>query len=488
MDSKENKVINKNSETLKKVTKSISDFLIHYIQNNLIKFLSICILCFGGWLLLVFFININYMPEISIESITSIIYAVAILGLVLFIYSLLFITLPGLFLSYEKQKVTGVSKWHIFILNVDAALIWFLIISLQLCEFTTINKKTFIILIATIIIILFILSMLLSNKQFFKKYSEQKKTYVTKLKKSDIYHVNINRKQNFLWSLTIISVTTISYAMCIFSISFFWLNGSINTENDYSFIFKSIYFIFLIILSTTFIGSLKFPESLKFALALSPLLLFIILFLTKSFSTFSLYSIKILRLGEVNSTRIVVSGKTCQTINYSLGKKVCEGQSDDSVTAICPVLIKSRIGNEMVLEFAPLYKNKSKENNKWNNFFWITTKNTDNRDRNIEMSQIVILDKSKILSWQPLARIKEKDFNDIEKTSSEKNTASASSAPTASEPAANSADNDTLKLVTLYDAKQKISAGTASDIDEFLLKHCREDTDEFNNKNPTPNK
>ncbi|MCO6523009.1 MAG: hypothetical protein J6571_07485, partial [Snodgrassella sp.] len=239
----------------------------------------------------------------------------------------------------------------------------------------------------------------------------------------------------------------------------------------------------------------KNNKQILYALFLCFLLLPFILIVINRLANVTFLSIRVFQLGEINSVRIAVTKETCQEINQTLGKKVCNSQSLEPHVPICPVIIKSRIGNQAVLEFAHLDEIKSEEknatDNKSNNpknFYWITTKQADNSNENTRITQVVILDKSKILSWQPLARIKEKDFNDIKKTSSEKNTASALSAPAASEPAANSADNDTLKLVTLYDAKQKISAGTASDIDEFLLKHCREDTDEFNNKNPTPNK
>lgn len=524
MDSKEKKAVPETSEIKKQSSSEFTAYLLNYIKVNPIKSISAIILGIGGALLLFFFLHIGYMPDINFESIASILYAIAILGILLVVYCLFILVLPGLVLSYFKENIEVISNKHILCLSINAACTWAFVIG-KIINFSPLAEHPYIsyTIFSIVIILLFICGIKSSYKNLnlinkIAKKETKKLIINSTVKETKISIIETATPKNnnkyritlkiiLLWSIRAQILSVCLLMLPILLITVYASNGNMKTEPDWLIFIKLLILIALISSSSAAIACLKFKESIRHVPILSLAIFMVFIIITESFSSIAFSGIKTLRIGEVNSARIIVTGKTCNEINQTLGKKVCKSQSDNAITAICPILIKSRIGNQMVLEFSPLHKITSEENdavdknqstslkkdtdnksNNLKNFYWITTKQADNSNENTRITQVVILDKSKILSWQPLARIKEKDFNDIKKTSSEKNTASASSAPAASEPAANSADNDTLKLVTLYDAKQKISAGTASDIDEFLLKHCREDTDEFNNKNPTPNK
>ncbi|PIT54157.1 hypothetical protein BHC44_04805 [Snodgrassella alvi] len=528
MDNKEKKVAPETSECEEKNSFEFTAYLLNYIKVNPIKSISAIILGIGGALLLFFFLHIGYMPDINFESVASILYAIAILGILHILYCLFIFVLPGLILSYFKENIKVISNKHILCLSINTACIWAFVIG-QIINFSPLTEHVYIsyTMFSMVIIILSIYGIKNSYKnlnsinKIENKETKQliinstvKETKISIIETATTKNNNnknwITPKIIFLWSLLAQILSVCVLILPILLIILYASNGNMKTEPDWLIFIKLLILIVLISFSSAAIGCLKFKESIRYVPNLSLTIFMIFIIITESFSSIAFSGIKTLRIGEVNSARLIVTGKTCNEINQTLGKKVCESQSDNAITAICPILIKSRIGNQMVLEFSPLHKITSEENgtvdknqntslkkdtdNKSNNnpknFYWITTKQANNSDENTRITQVVILDKSKILSWQPLARIEEKDFNDIKKTSSEQNTASVSSAsaPAASEPAANSANNDILKLVTLYDAKQKISAGTASDVDEFLLKHCREDTDEFNNKNPAPNK
>ncbi|PIT59042.1 hypothetical protein [Snodgrassella alvi] len=511
MDSKEKKVAPETSECEEKNSFEFTAYLLNYIKVNPIKSISAIILGIGGALLLFFFLHIGYMPDINFESVASILYAIAILGILHILYCLFIFVLPGLTLSYFKENIKVISNKHILCLSINTACIWAFVIG-QIINFSPLTEHVYIsyTMFSMVIIILSIYGI----KNSFKNLNsinkiENKETKqliinsTVKETKISIIETTTTKNNNknwitpkiiFLWSLLAQILSVCVLILPILLIILYASNGNMKTEPDWLIFIKLLILIVLISFSSAAIGCLKFKESIRYVPNLSLTIFMIFIIITESFSSIAFSGIKTLRIGEVNSARLIVTGKTCNEINQTLGKKVCKSQSDNAITAICPILIKSRIGNQMVLEFSPLHKITSEENgtvdknqstslkkdtdNKSNNnpknFYWITTKQANNSDKNTRITQVVILDKSKILSWQPLARIEEKDFNDIKKTSSE--------------PAATSADNNILKLVTLYDAKQKISAGTASDVDEFLLKHCREDIDEFTNKNPAPNK
>ncbi|NUE66453.1 hypothetical protein [Snodgrassella sp. ESL0253] len=573
MDSKEKKVTPETSECEEKNSFEFIAYLLNYIKVSPIKSLSATVFASGAISLLLFFLKMGYMPEINFESITAILYGVAILGLLFTLYLLVCLILPGLFLFYIKKEIIDVTTGHLICITIAASILAFIAISFFLGIHEVIFSLYFSYFIGGMGIINFILLgmwysygdlILINRHQLIIKiksiYLSPKKIKSRKSNKHLFFKIfgfiaiiiliylalyilsiptllslacviipilpilffrndlkQVENKQNseantskqtkiikncnkipgsfriFMWTAGTTIVFTFLIILSVLLFFHIWANGDSSTETNSSFLLKLGLLIVIPAIGSGFIGTLKNVKQILYSLIPYFYLLISIFILINRLPSIAFLGIKALRIGDINSARITVSKETCQEINHTLGQKVCDSQSHEASSAICPVMITSRIGNQMVLEFSPLEEIKSKKNNeseKNKNYSWITTKGVDKSGISIRITRMVILDKSKILGWQPLARIKEKDFNDIKKTSSEQNTASASSAsaPAASEPAANSVDNDTLKLVTLYDAKQKISAGTASDVDEFLLRHCREDTDEFNNKNPAPNK
>jgi hypothetical protein len=571
MDSKEKKVAPETNEIKKQSSSEFIAYLFKYFKENPIISLSALSFVLGNTILVFFFFKIGFMPDLNLESITSILYGITILSILFIVYFLFCLIFPGLFLSCSKDEISGVKIGHLICLIIAASILAFLFISFLMglpkiislgyfyyflggigavnffllgiwysCgNLTLINKYQFIkikniypylkkaksqksnkylflkiffffsliilinfasniLSIITIIslgfVILPILPILFSRINFKQVGNTQNSKAKTP---QQTHNIKNNNKVSdsfkiFWWSVCTTSMATILITGSAMIFCLVWLSGDISNETNNSIFLKLFLLVLISTICSVFIVIAKYNKQILYALFICFLLLFPILMAIDKLANVIFMGIRVLQLGEINSARITVTKETCQEINQTLGKKVCNSQSLEPRVPICPVIIKSRIGNQAVLEFAHLDEIKSEEknatDNKSNNsknFYWITTKKADNSDENIRITQVVILDKSKINSWQTLARIKEKDFKDIKKTSSEQNTASPSSA---SEPTAHSADNDILKLVTLYDAKQKISAGTASDVDEFLLKHCREDTDEFTNKNPATNK
>ena len=74
-----------------------------YVSENPLKFASAAILMWGMGLLLTFFLRIRYMPEVNVVSVSSVLYAVAVLGLVISIYTMLALVAPGMVLASVKM-------------------------------------------------------------------------------------------------------------------------------------------------------------------------------------------------------------------------------------------------------------------------------------------------------------------------------------------------------------------------------------------------
>ena len=336
-------------------------------------------------------------------------------------------------------------------------------------------------------------------KLLFRKYKNNeniKDGTSEKPKISEKWDLNKNLKRNFIWSMCVTGALVVMYILVFSIFSIIWASSDLSNETANSFTFKIALIIGISAISSFLIGLSEHKSQLIYSSILCIYLLIIIFSQINFLSDFLFIGIKNFRIGEINSARLAVTGKTCQEINLTLGKKVCESKSDEAITTICPVMIKSRIGSEMVLEFIALEEIASKQNNEPNknsnasmsqdnihqpkHFSWITTKTPDNNDISKRITQLVILDKTKILSWQPLARINEKDFKDTKKYHTHQNSLSKS---TISKSVTEN-DSEDIKLLTLYDAKQNTSAGKASDVDKFLLQHCREYLDESDNLNP----
>ena len=127
----------------------------------------------------------------------------------------------------------------------------------------------------------------------------------------------------------------------------------------------------------------------------------LVLSATGNFSVFSVIAVQLLGVGEINAARVVVSGKGCQEVNEALGQRVCMDRGDDKATSICPVTIRARIGSQVVLEFAPLVVHTD-EATRMKSVLWAASVREDGATQERKLVRRVIIDKARVLGWQPL--------------------------------------------------------------------------------------
>ena len=475
MDQNEKKVQLLNTKSEEK-NYQISAYLSNYIKTNPVKSITAIILGIGGILLLFFFMYIGFMPDVTLNSITSVLYAISALGILTFLSLIFLLALPILYSLHDKE-IQKINKWSLLFLNFDAVIFWCCFLSYN---FKIIGRTAFFIdlLICVCVVILTRISILIDiiKKVYHiltkkNKKGNIKQEIITLLK--EIKEFN----NSFLIFFKLIFVLIFPIFVLINLI----LNIQLSNETECA--IRVFFLVFLLIYSfisvaiTTAKGTLL--DKIKASLFFSAFIFLIILFHYDSLSFTFLNTFKRLGLGEINSARISVTKETCQEINQTLGKKVCENQSVNSYVPICPVKIKSRIGNQVVLEFFSLIEVSQKEKNDTNNnstsknkYYWLTSKKIDNSNENIRMTQLVIVDKNKINALQPLTRIEENNFETIKEMTIKQNTMLNK---TNLGHTSNSDDNQYLKLVTLYDALQNLRSGDQiSSVDEFLLNHCKE--------------
>jgi hypothetical protein len=167
----------------------------------------------------------------------------------------------------------------------------------------------------------------------------------------------------------------------------------------------------------------------KLSIVMGGIVFYYALSATGSFSAIPAIVVRVLSLGDISAARLVVSGDACNQINGAVGQQVCASDSSGAST-ICPVIIRSRIGSDVVLEFAELAAEKIDHKpverkmlgkvrdlapqgtgrvNADHRFFWITTDGAVDGKSGVKISRRVILEKSNISAWRPLTSIFERD-------------------------------------------------------------------------------
>jgi hypothetical protein len=81
---------------------------------------------------------------------------------------------------------------------------------------------------------------------------------------------------------------------------------------------------------------------------------------------------------------------------------VCEGGHDDEVATICPVVLRSRMGSQVVLEFAPMAVVDEKEKDLWVRWQNAPAASTPESSSPIRFERVV-LSKDQVKTWKALA-------------------------------------------------------------------------------------
>ncbi|MTD33065.1 hypothetical protein [Paludibacterium denitrificans] len=323
------------------------------ITENPFKALSIGALCWGSLLLFLFFNRIGYMPDVNIESITSVLYALSLLGFTVSVYTMLVMVLPGLFLAQAKTATEGVSLGHLICICMGAALIWAIcmckILDVQIGSWHISYLFAWVSGIA-IALVAPIIGMWINHK-WPPENSAEAEGNTPRSKK---WNQKDNKREIYFWSVGSLGVLFVLLFISLLFIGVLGLGGSIRTATGWQATIQITMLTFLIAFVSALIAGVKPTETAKITLIFAPSVLFIVLSVTGSFSAIPMIAVKSLQLGEISAARIAISGKTCNEVNQALGQKVCVSGGADEPTAICPVSIKSRIGGQIVLEFSRL--------------------------------------------------------------------------------------------------------------------------------------
>lgn len=172
----------------------IKEKIINYVSNNIIATLSFIFLLLGGFIFYIYYLSIQYLPDINLVSSVTLLTFVSFTGLLLLFSTILMLIIPGiLWHSVIQQSFSKIAAWSD---NHISRATWFIVpislvyTSVILCTFISIKYSTINLIISLLIFIainclwigfLFLkgkklvynnLSEQVRLKQYYKKYLE----------------------------------------------------------------------------------------------------------------------------------------------------------------------------------------------------------------------------------------------------------------------------------------------------------------------------
>lgn len=358
------------------------DSLRKYALESPVATATAGVLLTGGLLLLVYFARIGYLPDVNLEAVASVLYAVALLGLVIAGYAALTLVMPGLLLGTSRDGNRAIADKHVWGAAAASAIIW---ASIIVVLFRSRSSSFWVVATGAVAICALAATGFLARKG---KLSQEQPLKVLKP----------------LWWVVVLTVYCAFLMLVPMTfISMLGLHGDLARADDWTAIFTLIATASGIAFTAGLLGTLEARKRWRAAMLLAPLMLLLFSLLTGSFSAISVIVVARLGLGETPFVRAVVSSKTCHQVNQVLGQKVClPAADDDAPVAICPAVLRSRIGSQVLLEFASLAIGTPKEDGKKARLVWTSPTAWEGLDTKEVLFRRVVLDKEQLLTWTSL--------------------------------------------------------------------------------------
>lgn len=363
--------------------------LLNYAVDNPAKTLSLTVLSYGGLLLLVYFARIGFMPEVSLESLTSVLYAVALLGLMVACYVTATLVIPGIYLGEARDGNPAITDASVALVAFAVAVGWGIAFAAILYGWNVWVCACAVLAIAGYVFCVWRVSSADSPPK------SAAPTQLDQPAKVDIW------REPRVWIVVNTLICGFLTLIPLTLVAVLGLRGDLVYADSTKVMFSLVMSIAVIAAVAMVLGSTEKAKRWRMAIVLGPLLLFWVSLMTGSFSAISAVAVNKLGLGEYPFVRAVVSGKTCKQVNHALGQMVCDpGAGDDMPTSICPALLRSRIGSQVVLEFASLVVERGER--KEVRMKWATSAGQPEQEGEGPKFRRVVLAKEQLLSWSNL--------------------------------------------------------------------------------------
>jgi hypothetical protein len=290
--------------------KQLSEKLVDYAVQNPLKLLSTFVLVSGGLLLLTYFVHIGFLPDVELNAAASMLYAVALVGLLIAGYTAVVIVLPGWFIALSRDAQQDIRDadvlWAVGLgTTFWCLLLWvFWIVPVAPWEMNT----------GVLIVLILTGGASLLNAKWdgwglatwprWPKWLIRRRLWV------------VGATFGYVFGVALSLVFTVQFA----------IRGDLPIRDTPSQVAMLGAVLVIFAVCAVVLAVIPPQNRLKAALVFAPSALFLALAVTGSFSAIAQIAVQRFSLGEMPYTRVVVDGKTCQQVNQALGACAVETQ------------------------------------------------------------------------------------------------------------------------------------------------------------------
>ncbi len=294
------------------------------IKELPIAALSQLALLLGGLVLLVFFVRLGFMPEISLESVLSLFYAVAMLGVLLVALMVSAMVLPAILLRYAMPwPEGGVTGWKLLTSTVLAAAVWWAYYVAWM------NYPDWHARLGTTILVLVGGAMAFWAILFLKEQFVRSRPW--------LFYVMAGAQQFAVLTPPLVIIAGL-------------LAGG---DLGHVPVWLGLGYLALLLLGLAFIAAVQalvMDRNRGLVLAFGVTYLVWAFLVTGSAGNAFDGLMASLQWGDVQPVRAVLTRTGCDQLNLAAGRTVCDvPAAADTLAAVCPLNIRSRIGAQVLL-------------------------------------------------------------------------------------------------------------------------------------------
>lgn len=357
------------------------------LKDEPFKVASISALTFGGVMLIMFFGNLQELPDLDLKSSAALLWALAVIGGVVTVFLLAVPALPGLHVKGEPGAWRSSSSHLLSVSAPAVATVTWLLVSVALDL-----KSTSMLQFLGLFFGIFLISYEARLGRFMREVHAPSEKQPSKIDLLVDMLVG-----SMAWFVTL--GLGFVFAIALYAQQQFdgWV----------------LMVVIVAQLSLTYVAALAAAQldwakekKVLFALAFATVLLPALA--SKNVSAIGVAAVRALGLGD-RPVRLVVSAAGCDVLNKAAGQKVCQLSATDSRAVVCPAILKSRIGTPYFIELSPIG-----EDQKWPEH---------------KRHPLIPLSSSDVLSWPRLDLTGQTDDSVIRPSAESAQAASAASLP-----------------------------------------------------------
>jgi len=300
---------------------------------------SLTVLTTGGLLLLIFFCHVGEMPEVDIATSTSVLAAVALIGLLVsVVFGGTAIAAGLIYQAADDENGLLRSRPSLLLAAVPGLLMIGLLVVQAVCDVSWLPASNNILMCA-------LLGWIIADARVEHMVTtRQLEAVSTTPWKARVQHMG---------RVTLLSFHTLFLTLCTGLCAGFFIVMYPKSDNGLKLAFSLLAWSLLCCGTNLFIAAAGKRVEKKVLPPIGGALVLALLILTGNFSGIAVAAVRALGLGEI-PVRLVVTAAGCDILNRStLNRPVCQISPGQTSAVVCPVVLKSKIGTPFLVELSP---------------------------------------------------------------------------------------------------------------------------------------